>query len=305
MFMYNDVIVEYSQRFEKEYDKYSIGGYFSRVVHILEVNSLDVEATVTCETSYEFSHAVVISTLLAALRNMDDGFIYSLARKKIESQMGFQVDDLIPGYVAKKTDVQHNMHGVHWSFNVVASVCRNKIIKPNLIAMKKDNNYGMLTIRLEYYAGVHQCNMDLDIEEDLYYDFNALNQVTKLLWANAYEKAPMLAPDLSYMRYTEGLLSGGKYHNGSYAAPKPNMYFSGVSMPPAEKWHGGRDARVSELPGVREVVKNPVTGAEATLESVIINLNDYHKWTREQIADWLETLDIDLQFKPKNDIISE
>lgn len=30
---------------------------------------------------------------------------------------------------------------------------------------------------------------------------------------------------------------------------------------------------------------------------LIVHLNDYHRWTREQVADWLETLDIDLAFK--------
>lgn len=32
------------------------------------------------------------------------------------------------------------------------------------------------------------------------------------------------------------------------------------------------------------------------LRKVIVHLNDAHRWTREQIADWLETLDVDLRF---------
>lgn len=52
-----------------------------------------------------------------------------------------------------------------------------------------------------------------------------------------------------------------------------------------------------ELPGVNELVKNPMTDALSTLREVIINLNDRHKWTREQVADWIETLDIDTRFK--------
>lgn len=31
---------------------------------------------------------------------------------------------------------------------------------------------------------------------------------------------------------------------------------------------------------------------------VIAHLNDQHKWTRERIADWLETLPLDLTLKP-------
>lgn len=35
-----------------------------------------------------------------------------------------------------------------------------------------------------------------------------------------------------------------------------------------------------------------------TLARRIIHLNDQHKWTREQIADWLDTLDIDITLQP-------
>ncbi|XAO35294.1 hypothetical protein SEA_FRANCOB_105 [Streptomyces phage Francob] len=309
MFMYNDVTVHYSQRVENEYTNIYDDSYWSskgvlsmsRVVHILEVRSLDTSATVSCETGYGFSRAVVISTLLAALRNIDDGFIYSLARKKVESQMGFEVDDLIPDYVAQITDVDYNMmDGTHYNLNVVASVCRGKIQKPNLVAMKQpDINYDSVVLRLEYYSGVHKCTMDLEIPDEAYHDSMLLQQAIELLWIKAYEKAPMLTPDLSYMRYTEGILNGGSLHNGGYAAPKPDPYFSGSLAKPAQKGYGGKDSRVDELPGVKERVKNPVTGSESTLERVIINLNDQHKWTREQIADWLETLDIDITFKTK------
>lgn len=34
------------------------------------------------------------------------------------------------------------------------------------------------------------------------------------------------------------------------------------------------------------------------IPSIVMHLNDIHKWTREQIADWLDTLDVDLTIKP-------
>jgi hypothetical protein len=55
----------------------------------------------------------------------------------------------------------------------------------------------------------------------------------------------------------------------------------------------------NELPGVSEKVTHPVTGDVYRLSTVIMDLNDNHRWTREQIADWLETLDIDINFKEK------
>lgn len=30
---------------------------------------------------------------------------------------------------------------------------------------------------------------------------------------------------------------------------------------------------------------------------LIVHLNDHHKWTREQIADWVESQDLDLRFE--------
>lgn len=39
--------------------------------------------------------------------------------------------------------------------------------------------------------------------------------------------------------------------------------------------------------------------AKGPVTSLIPHINDDHKWTRGQIADWLETLDVDLTVKPK------
>ena len=62
------------------------------------------------------------------------------------------------------------------------------------------------------------------------------------------------------------------------------------------------------VPGLLEMVKCPVctkenerdgreTPLDIALWNVIIHLNDEHKKSREYVADWLETLDIDLTFK--------
>lgn len=51
----------------------------------------------------------------------------------------------------------------------------------------------------------------------------------------------------------------------------------------------------NELPGMSAVVEYPCAGEECmrvptSLRTVIIHLNDIHKWTRENIADWLDEL---------------
>lgn len=50
------------------------------------------------------------------------------------------------------------------------------------------------------------------------------------------------------------------------------------------------------LPALREYVKHPVTKNRDSLQRVIIDLNDTWKWPREKVADWLDTLDLDLRF---------
>ncbi len=59
---------------------------------------------------------------------------------------------------------------------------------------------------------------------------------------------------------------------------------------------GKKDERVDQLPGKGNMVKHPVDGRQYELFTAIISLNDTYRWTRERIADWLETLDIDLSF---------
>lgn len=64
-----------------------------------------------------------------------------------------------------------------------------------------------------------------------------------------------------------------------------------------------------KLPGMQESTKHPTTdktdcgmvNADIGLYRLVQHLNDYHMWTREAIADWLETLDIDLRFKSKEE----
>lgn len=53
------------------------------------------------------------------------------------------------------------------------------------------------------------------------------------------------------------------------------------------------------FPNLTTVVKNPVTGEEMAVSYVIIHLNDTHKWSFEEIADWLDTLDVDLYVRNK------
>lgn len=61
----------------------------------------------------------------------------------------------------------------------------------------------------------------------------------------------------------------------------------------------GFSALSLKLPGVNETVKYPCKcGVAGRLWDVIQHLNDKHnEWTRERIADWVESLDVDTEFK--------
>jgi hypothetical protein len=60
---------------------------------------------------------------------------------------------------------------------------------------------------------------------------------------------------------------------------------------------------VSMIPGMRgESVACPQDGCSSKygIMDTVMHLNDRHKWKREDIADWLDTLDADLRLQPSN-----
>jgi hypothetical protein len=61
-------------------------------------------------------------------------------------------------------------------------------------------------------------------------------------------------------------------------------------------------AVVSNISGMEAKVICPIRRCEDELISIIILLNDSHKWTLKQIADWLDTLDDQPIFKEMIDV---
>lgn len=54
-----------------------------------------------------------------------------------------------------------------------------------------------------------------------------------------------------------------------------------------------------KIPGIHEQVSHPVHKHYLSIYEIIVDLNDSHGWTREEIADWLDTLDNQPVFKEK------
>lgn len=59
-----------------------------------------------------------------------------------------------------------------------------------------------------------------------------------------------------------------------------------LSLPDVGGWY---DAIVERFPAVANIVENPVTGYWQALNDAIWRLNDHAGWSREMIADWLES----------------
>lgn len=98
----------------------------------------------------------------------------------------------------------------------------------------------------------------------------------------------------------DGSLAGETHlvpDNGGHGGPLP-VYKPKPAPEPEYSYGSEVETRLSSaLPGLATVVANPaVLGGDNTIAAVIINLNDVQGWSRERIADWLDTLDADLRF---------
>jgi hypothetical protein len=65
---------------------------------------------------------------------------------------------------------------------------------------------------------------------------------------------------------------------------------------------GVQDYAVNMTKGMR--ANHPVKDHETDVATIIMDLNDCHGWTREQIADWLDTLPEQPVFKLDVDIVT-
>jgi hypothetical protein len=82
-------------------------------------------------------------------------------------------------------------------------------------------------------------------------------------------------------------------------APKQVGYVPGVGTVAASSSSYSDSGRLlgAALPGLRTEVTCPhCDSSPMELLGLIIHLNDSARWTREQVADWLDTLDVDLTF---------
>jgi len=90
-----------------------------------------------------------------------------------------------------------------------------------------------------------------------------------------------------------GSISTAQAH-GAWSAPGDNPEDAPKMCAMSTAWyaltgHDGNDASGSALEDLlsKHNVNHPIGGRSTTVRAAIIDLNDLHKWTRLQIADWL------------------
>jgi hypothetical protein len=83
-----------------------------------------------------------------------------------------------------------------------------------------------------------------------------------------------------------------------YTAPYPAL-----GPPPTNLASNATKQLKNLIPDIEKKVKCPVKSckAEAPLFNSVMHLNDSHAWTPNAVADWMESLDLNLEFKEKKD----
>ncbi len=116
--------------------------------------------------------------------------------------------------------------------------------------------------------------------------------------------------NLKVKQYAQGGIVKGEWN----VIKNASLYSAGFeSIPP----NPNSPSELSKkLPGIDTVVSLPCNDkcnwyvkydGKASIRTAVIHLNDYHKWSREKIADWLDLLQerdgIDLTFKVEDDTV--
>ncbi len=86
-----------------------------------------------------------------------------------------------------------------------------------------------------------------------------------------------------------------------YGGWNPYQFAVGGYVGSGSSGHSTVDALLRLCPGLRDasaICPDCGTAGTVPISTLIPHINDSHKWTRERIADWLDTLPFDLSIKP-------
>jgi len=270
---------------------------------LLEVRAMDAEFWITGKASHAAPMEIITSCLLAGLKKVAEPYIFNAACARIESQFGFAVDRWISPDIANVVSQTFSTYGVEFEVIIVPTIFATLVGEPKITA-----NYieDIPEIRLDMHVNGMKSSLNFSIELwEL--SFEECMEIAKFKFLESlYKEHPGLSHLWTQIRYNWQDM--GQMSDQGVAWFNKIQGSSSSWLPDKSNQHVGskqivshtEDRRVRELPGLNEQVKHPESGKTTTVRAAIISLNDSYKWSREKIADWLDTLDIDLQFKVSN-----
>ena len=245
----------------------------------MRVTSNDMVANISLKAAPYIHKSVVVSCLLSGLKHIEDHWIYHSACREVENQLGLSSVDIS---VRKEISRIEFREGNQFDIEIMPVIGHDKIEVP--------------VIHAELHNGLVYLHMRVKVDS-----FKAESKVafSQELWSEAGSQC--IAD--GQIQLIESLHESFPELTHNWCILKYHFFGKqkSVEIGTSSKFGDGPDRRVSQLPGLEEKVKNPETDSIQLLRYAIISLNDTYKWTREAIADWLETLDVDITFKVKNE----
>jgi len=253
----------------------------------LTVQTCDVKAIITANSVSNAPKEIVISCLLAGLKKITDHWIYEGACSQAETQLGVFVDKWIQPNIAKVNHAEHTPAGSFYDIEVIPTVFR-ELVKEPVVTLINHSETSEIELKMAIDIGQEVVKSSAFVSHEVWEFDNAgcIDSVKSNLVQGLYKDMPELSHLWTQIRYN--WFDIGSYFDTGNVVPFA-YHYAGVN--------NVEDKRVNELPALLETVKHPLLGSASTLKYVIISLNDTYKWTRGQIADWLETLDVDISFK--------
>lgn len=174
--------------------------------------------------------------------------------------------------------------GAEWALSVHKSMPEYKEILPDPVAVDK--------------GSVLHIEIDAKVAEQLILDFAGLKKAVKDLIEKNVKTSDIQVQKVVEHPVHKFDSKNLTFHDGGivydYKSFKDLKQKQGpVSGKPSSGVHDTILQLTKLFKGVDKVVENPETGIKNKLYTVVMDLNDHQKWSREDIADWIESLDID------------
>lgn len=300
--------------FRQQHDYLSLGKYgwwadeddygYSppKTTYTMEMRSEEFFADVVISVHPTFLNMTgAIAACLVAGLKLIDGYemIYQEVISQFRTQLGILISRDVSGSIAEIKETKLNYNSVPY-YKIEIPLGLGFYI-PHISDMTAYNIQDSYQIKLE--CKVHSRGETFVLTEfvdDEVWHYNSsecMRLMQHKMLHHLHQISPALGMDWELIRAQWFGNSGGLAEKGvdSYVSPnfqKTEYLAQATQKPPTD---------VAKLPGVEEEVKHPITDRQKPLWNVIVDLNDRHGWSREQIADWLETLDIDISFGGKSE----